>query len=56
MPNRFATRRRLPWRSIALAAGTFCMIGGGLVAVSTPDFAWLFAVGLFLFLLSGSQF
>lgn len=56
MPNRFATRRAFPWRSLSLAAGTLFMIGGGILAVSTPALSWVFAVGLFLFLLSGSQF
>lgn len=57
MRNRptFATPRAFPWRGFALSASIICMIGGGIVAVSTPDFAWVFAVGLFLFLLAGAH-
>jgi hypothetical protein len=44
-----ATRRRLPWRFLALIVGSVLAIGGGIVLVSTPVLGgWVFGVGAVL--------
>ena len=46
-PPIMATRRAIPWRHILQGMGTVLTIGGGLVAVSTPELgAWALGFGL----------